>query len=97
MHVRKATTAARLADAVPAIYMVFDLLRLDGRDLTGEPLEGRRELLAGLGLDGSWQVPAVVRRRRDALRRDPPAGARGHRQQAAHLDVPARGSAARTG
>ena len=58
MHVRKATTAARLADAVPAIYMVFDLLRLDGRDLTGEPLDTRRELLAGLGLDGSWQVPA---------------------------------------
>lgn len=57
MHVRNATTAARLADAVPAIYMVFDLLRLDGRDLTGEPLESRRELLTGLGLDASWQVP----------------------------------------
>jgi bifunctional non-homologous end joining protein LigD len=58
MHVRKATTAARLADAVPAIYMVFDLLRLDGSDLTGQPLEERRAALAGLGLDGSWQVPA---------------------------------------
>lgn len=58
MHVRKAATAARLADTVPAIYMVFDLLRLDGRDLTGEPLDTRRELLAGLGIDGSWQVPA---------------------------------------
>ncbi|MEP9363976.1 non-homologous end-joining DNA ligase [Nocardioides sp. CN2-186] len=58
MHVRNATTIARLADAVPAIYMVFDLLRLDGRDLTSEPLEARRELLTGLGLDGSWQVPA---------------------------------------
>lgn len=58
MHVRNAKTIARLADAVPAIYMVFDLLRLDGRDLTSEPLETRRELLTGLGLDGSWQVPA---------------------------------------
>ena len=57
MHVRKATTAARLAESVPAIYMVFDLLRLDGRDLTGEPLDARRQLLLGLGLDGSWQVP----------------------------------------
>ena len=57
MHVRNATTAARLADRVPAIYMVFDLLRLDGRDLTGEPLEVRRELLTGLGLDGTWQTP----------------------------------------
>jgi bifunctional non-homologous end joining protein LigD len=58
MHVRRAQTAARLAEAVPAIYMVFDLLRLDGRDLTGEPLETRRELLRGLGIDGAWQVPA---------------------------------------
>ena len=57
MHVRKATTAARLAEQVPAIYMVFDLLRLDGRDLTGLPLAERRALLEGLGLDGAWQVP----------------------------------------
>ena len=27
MHVRSATTAARLAEAVPAIYMVFDEIR----------------------------------------------------------------------
>lgn len=59
MHVRRATTAARLAERVPAIYMVFDLLRLDGRDLTGEPQEVRRDLLEGLGVDGSWQVPAA--------------------------------------
>lgn len=60
MHVRNARAVARLADAVPAIYMVFDLLRLEGRDLTAEPLERRRELLAGLDLTGSsWQVPAV--------------------------------------
>ena len=58
MHVRKATTAARLSREVPATYMVFDLLRLDGRDLTGEPLDVRRELLGGLGIDGTWQVPA---------------------------------------
>jgi len=59
MHVRKAATAARLARVTPATYMVFDLLRLDGRDLTAEPLERRRELLLGLGLEQStWQVPA---------------------------------------
>lgn len=57
MHVRKATTAARLAESVPATYMVFDLLRLDGRDLTGLPLEERRAVLHDLGLSG-WQVPA---------------------------------------
>jgi bifunctional non-homologous end joining protein LigD len=59
MHVRSAPTAARLADTVPAIYMVFDLLRLDGRDLTTAPLDARRDELAGLNLDGAWQVPAA--------------------------------------
>ncbi len=56
MHVRSATTAARLAKAVPATYMVFDVMRLDGRDLTGLPLAERREILTGLDL-GGWQVP----------------------------------------
>ena len=56
MHVRSATSAARLAHRVPATYMVFDVLRLDGRDLTGLPLAERREVLEGLDL-GSWQVP----------------------------------------
>lgn len=57
MHVRNARTAARLADVVPAVYMVFDLLRLDGEDLTGRPLRERRALLEEVGLDGAWQVP----------------------------------------
>lgn len=59
MHVRSATTAARLAERIPATYMVFDLMRLDGEDLTALPLSERRERLAGLGLDGAWQVPAA--------------------------------------
>lgn len=58
MHVRNARTVARLAEAVPAIYMVFDLLRLDGEDLTGRPLVERRAQLEALGIDGSWQVPS---------------------------------------
>lgn len=60
MHVRKPVAAARLAEQVPATYMVFDLLRLDGRDLTDLPLQRRRELLTGLGVTGSgWQLPAA--------------------------------------
>ena len=62
MHVRNAQTARRLSGTVPATYMVFDLLRLDGEDLTGLPLEERRARLEGLveeGLGGTWQVPAV--------------------------------------
>jgi len=59
MHVRSATSAARLAERIPATYMVFDIMRLDGEDLTALPLSERRERLEGLGLDGSWQVPAA--------------------------------------
>jgi len=57
MHVRRASTAERLSERVPAIYMVFDLLRLDGRDLTQQPLEARRAALRDLAIDGAWQVP----------------------------------------
>lgn len=63
MHVRRAATAEAKARQLPATYMVFDLLRLDGRDVTGLPLSERRELLEGLVADGTlggaWQVPAT--------------------------------------
>ena len=60
MHVRNAREVARLVKAVPAALMVFDLLRLDGEDLTGRPLEERRALLEGLPLgESTWQVPAA--------------------------------------
>ncbi|MGN0065557.1 MAG: non-homologous end-joining DNA ligase [Nocardioides sp.] len=58
LHVRSRATAARMAAQVPATYMVFDLLRLDGRDLTGRPWEERREALESLDLPShGWQVP----------------------------------------
>lgn len=64
MHVRDATKAARLAQRNPVTLLVFDLLRLDGEDLTSRPLRERREALLGLGLDApevnplsAWQVP----------------------------------------
>jgi bifunctional non-homologous end joining protein LigD len=42
----------------PVVYVVFDLLYLDGEDLTCEPYSRRRELLEGLELSGeSWQTP----------------------------------------
>ncbi len=59
MHLRNPQEVARLVTTVPATYMAFDLLRLDGRDLTREPLHERRDLLAGLDLaETRWQVPA---------------------------------------
>jgi bifunctional non-homologous end joining protein LigD len=42
----------------PVVYVIFDLLYLDGQDLTCEPYSRRRELLEGLELSGeSWQTP----------------------------------------
>lgn len=58
MHVRNAASAARLAERLPATYMVFDVMRIDGRDLTAMPLGERRKILGDLGLEHStWQVP----------------------------------------
>jgi len=58
MHVRNAASATRLAERLPATYMVFDVMRLDGRDLTAMPLGERRKILGELGLEHStWQVP----------------------------------------
>jgi bifunctional non-homologous end joining protein LigD len=61
VHARGAA-AIRLAALVPATYMVFDLLRLDGRLLLDRPLAERRELLERLSVEGDlggWQVPAT--------------------------------------
>jgi bifunctional non-homologous end joining protein LigD len=58
MHVSRADRAQRLAERLPVTLLVFDLLRLDGRDLTDEPLSARRDALAGLDLnDDRWQTP----------------------------------------
>jgi bifunctional non-homologous end joining protein LigD len=60
MHVSDRSRAARLAATRPVTLMVFDLLRLFGSDLAGQPWSARRELLERLDLAGpSWQVPAV--------------------------------------
>jgi bifunctional non-homologous end joining protein LigD len=49
---------AELMQEVPVLYYVFDVLHLDGEDLTRVPYTDRREALAGLGLDsGSVKVP----------------------------------------
>ncbi|MGB7818608.1 MAG: DNA ligase, partial [Ornithinibacter sp.] len=60
MHVTRPRQAERLAVTRPVTLMVFDLLRLFGADITGQPWSGRRELLERLDLSGRhWQVPAV--------------------------------------
>ena len=86
MHVRNAAAAARLAGDLPATYMVFDVMRVDGRDLTATAAGGAahdpaRPRPGALDLAGA----GGLRRRPDAVRGDAAAGAGGHRQQAADL------------
>jgi bifunctional non-homologous end joining protein LigD len=58
MHLTDESVVRRRMKTHPVVYVVFDLLYLDGEDLTGEPYERRRELLEGLELSGeSWQTP----------------------------------------
>lgn len=45
MHVRDLRQVERLSRSIPVVYMAFDLIYLDGRDLTGQPWEERRRLL----------------------------------------------------
>ena len=58
MHVRDARKARALAVARPVTFMAFDLLRLNGVDLTSRPLDVRRAALEEISLLGtSYQVP----------------------------------------
>lgn len=51
-------TAARLAQTIPATFVAFDLLHLDGRSTRTLPYAERRRLLAELLDDGpGWRVP----------------------------------------
>lgn len=61
MHVTSDSAARRLSSSVPVIYMIFDLLWLDGHSLMHLPYEQRRERLAQLDLKGErWQTPDHV-------------------------------------
>jgi bifunctional non-homologous end joining protein LigD len=51
MHVTSPVDAARRAVETPVAYVVFDLLRLAGHDLTGRPWHERRHLLDQLADD----------------------------------------------
>jgi len=70
---RSAVTAApRPKDLreAPITFLAFDLLHLDGRDLTGRAYQDRRQALETLRLDGErWSVaPSVPGTGRDAVR-----------------------------
>ncbi len=60
MHVSSRARAVKMVATRPVTFMVFDLLRLFGEDLTGQPWSARRRLLEQLDLAGPHrQVPPV--------------------------------------
>lgn len=59
MHVRDANLAAQKASSSPVTYMIFDILRLAGHDLTKMALSKRRAVLAELELPTCWQLPQI--------------------------------------
>ncbi|HCS60549.1 MAG TPA: ATP-dependent DNA ligase [Microbacterium sp.] len=61
MHLTKAREIEREVVRTPIAYYLFDLLRLDGHDLTGVPLKERRALLETLAetAEGPISVPPV--------------------------------------
>jgi bifunctional non-homologous end joining protein LigD len=58
MHVSSPAQALRLAGQTPVTYLVFDVLQLDGRPLTGLPYLERRKLLEEIIPNGGgWLSP----------------------------------------
>jgi bifunctional non-homologous end joining protein LigD len=58
MHLTGDTRIKRRSKELPATYMIFDLLHLDGHSLMDLPYEERRARLDDLGLDGAaWRTP----------------------------------------
>ena len=61
IHLTGKSEVARAARNRPVVYMIFDLLYLDDRATTELTYAERRELLAGLELDGPvWRVPPAL-------------------------------------
>jgi bifunctional non-homologous end joining protein LigD len=68
MHVTNTAQVRRLATQVPATFLAFDVLHLDGRSLLDEPYTERRRTLESLQLSGpSWQTPPHFEGNGDAI------------------------------
>ncbi|MDX6296612.1 MAG: bifunctional non-ous end joining protein LigD [Nocardioidaceae bacterium] len=61
MGITNASQARRLASTQPVVYIIFDVMHLDGRSTLELPYTERREILEGLGLAGpTWQTPPAL-------------------------------------
>ncbi|MDQ3849466.1 MAG: DNA ligase D, partial [Actinomycetota bacterium] len=61
MHVASESAARRRAKEVPVVYVIFDVLWLDGHPLLELPYSERRARLSALALEGpAWQTPEHV-------------------------------------
>jgi bifunctional non-homologous end joining protein LigD len=68
MHVRDRRQLEQLMKSVPVVFMAFDIIYLDGRDLTALPLEKRREILEEVVVsDDHLQVSPAIRNDGTAL------------------------------
>src|SRR4051794_4708368 len=68
MHLTGEAPIRRRAREVPAVFVIFDLLWLDGESLMDRPYAQRRERLESLQLHGAaWQTPASHRGNGEAL------------------------------
>ena len=62
MHLASENEIRRRATEIPVVYVIFDLLYVDGRTLFDVPYEDRRAELEALALnDVGWQTPAYHR------------------------------------
>jgi bifunctional non-homologous end joining protein LigD len=68
MHLASDSAVRRRMRDIPATYVIFDLLYLDGHTTMGLSYQERRELLEGLELEGpAWRTPAYHRGEGKAL------------------------------
>jgi len=68
MHLASDSAVRRRMRDIPATYVIFDLLYLDGHTTTGLSYEERRRLLDQLELEGpAWRTPAYHRGEGKAL------------------------------
>jgi bifunctional non-homologous end joining protein LigD len=68
MHLASDSAVRRRMRDIPATYVIFDLLYLDGHTTTGLPYTERRRLLGELELEGpAWRTPSYHRGEGGAL------------------------------